>query len=117
MKTIWHVKDKRHYIVESETSSYYFVRVGTEKNFTVKRVHKKFCVDKQPIERNTFTITVGLRGKTAVHVDTVSRLTSEEFRDNIRARLNDRSADFISFGYYIINKSDISYVRINDAKP
>lgn len=114
-KTIWHLKDKRHYIVDSETPSYYFLRVGGKDANTVKRVHKKFCVDLKP--KNSYTITVVFNINVLDYAVTVQTHRSIEIlRDDLFAELNDTTRSFIMFHNDMFRKSDIHSVSVDHAK-
>ena len=111
-KTIWHLKDKRHYIVESETPSYYFLRVGDN---TVKRVHKKFCVDSKP--KNPYTITVVFNITVSDYTVTLQSFKSLEIlRDDLSTELNDTTKPFVKFHNDMFRKSDIHSVSVNHAE-
>lgn len=112
-KTIWHTVEKRHYIVESETPCYYFLRVG--KN-TVKRVHKKFCVDSKP--KNSYTLRVAF----VLDIpDFVATILSEQHisvvLDDIFKTLNSRDRDYVRLGSKVFKKTEILSVELTDAKP
>lgn len=120
MKTIWHVKDKRHYIVDSETPSYYFLRVGTEKSFTVKQVHKKFCVDKQPVtDKNSFTITIEFNIDVPNAVFNIYSVKSlAQIMHDVYDMLADKDMKFIRFNHTFLNKGDIFSINVvENAKP
>lgn len=126
-KLVWHLKDKRHYVVDRETPAYYFLRVG--KN-TVKQVHKNTCVDSKPADvKNSYTIklsfnkpmlasqlfsslpSVSYKSEATVKLETVKSLATVTVE--VYNELNNPNA-FIKLGPVMYRKSDIFSIEVTE---
>lgn len=123
-KLVWHLKDKRHYVVDRETPAYYFLRVG--KN-TVKQVHKNTCA---PDVKNSYTIklsfnkpmlaaqlfsslpSVNYKSEATVKLETVKSLATVTVE--VYNELNNPNV-FIKLGPVMYRKSDIFSIEVTDA--